>query len=123
MPGGVHPSTAKDSTPARSLISAFSRPKSNVADASGFGAIRSFWQQRQEANFQNLKGTIVRYVVLIFVALILASLGSALYYLFKDKGGSDRTVRALTYRVGLSITLFIMLMLGYYFGWLPASGL
>lgn len=65
----------------------------------------------------------MRYVVLIFVILILASLGSALYYLFKDKGGSDRTVRALTYRVGLSITLFIMLMLGYYFGWLPASGL
>ena len=65
----------------------------------------------------------MRYVVLIFIILILASLGSALYYLFKDKGGSDRTVRALTYRVGLSITLFIMLMLGYYFGWLPASGL
>ena len=65
----------------------------------------------------------MRYVVLIFVILILASLASALYYLFKDKGGSDRTVRALTYRVGLSITLFIMLMLAYYFGWLPASGL
>lgn len=65
----------------------------------------------------------MRYVVLIFVILILASLGSALYYLFKDKGGSDRTVKALTYRVGLSITLFMMLMLGYYFGWLPANGL
>lgn len=65
----------------------------------------------------------MRYVVLIFVILILASLGSALYYLFKDKGGSDRTVRALTYRVGLSITLFILLMLGYYFGLIPQRGL
>lgn len=65
----------------------------------------------------------MRYVVLIFIVLILASLASALYYLLKDKGGSDRTVKALTYRVGLSITLFIMLMLGYYFGWLPANGL
>lgn len=65
----------------------------------------------------------MRYVVLIFVILILASLGSALYYLFKDKGGSDRTVKALTYRVGLSITLFIMLMLGYYLGLIPERGL
>lgn len=65
----------------------------------------------------------MRYVVLIFVILILASLASALYYLFKDKGGSDRTVRALTYRVGLSITLFIMLMLAYYLGLIPGHGL
>lgn len=65
----------------------------------------------------------MRIVVLLFIVLILASLASALYYLFKDKGGSDRTVKALTYRVALSITLFIMLMLGYYFGLIPARGL
>lgn len=65
----------------------------------------------------------MRIVVLIFVALILASLGSALYYLLKDKGASDRTVKALTYRVALSITLFILLMLGFYFGFIPARGL
>lgn len=65
----------------------------------------------------------MKIVVLIFIALILGSLASALYYLVKDKGGSDRTVRALTYRVALSITLFILLMLGYYFGLIPARGL
>lgn len=65
----------------------------------------------------------MKIVVLIFIALILGSLASALYYLVKDKGGSDRTVRALTYRVALSITLFVMLMLGYYFGLIPARGL
>lgn len=65
----------------------------------------------------------MRIVVLIFVVLIVASLASALYYLVKDKGGSDRTVRALTYRVGLSITLFVLLMLGFYFGFIPARGL
>jgi len=41
---------------------------------------------------------------------------SALYFLAKDKDGGTRTVRALTLRIGLSITLFLLLLLGYYFG-------
>ena len=55
-------------------------------------------------------------VVIAFVILIILSLGSALYYLIKDRGGSDRTVKALTWRVALSITLFVLLMLGFHFG-------
>ena len=53
-------------------------------------------------------------VVVLFV--IIASLFSALYFLAKDKDGGERTVRALTLRIGLSITLFLLLLLGYYFG-------
>jgi hypothetical protein len=53
---------------------------------------------------------------LIFIVLILASLGSALYFLVKDKGSSRRTVKALTWRVVFSIALFTMLMLAYHFG-------
>jgi hypothetical protein len=64
----------------------------------------------------------MRIVVLLFIFLILASLGSALYYLVKDKGGSDRTVKMLTVRVVLSLTLFILLMAGYYFGLVPQGG-
>ena len=48
--------------------------------------------------------------------MILASLGSALYFLVKDKGTSTRTARALTWRVVFSITLFMLLMLAYHFG-------
>ena len=58
----------------------------------------------------------MRIVVLLFIFLILASLGSALYFLVKDKGSSTRTVKALTWRVIFSITLFALLMLGYHFG-------
>lgn len=61
----------------------------------------------------------MRVIVLIFIFLILASLFSALYYLIKDKGQSERTVKALTIRIVLSITLFALLMLGFYFGWFP----
>lgn len=65
----------------------------------------------------------MRYVVLAFLAIILISLGSALYYLIRDKGTSDRTVKALTVRIALSMTLFILLMLGHYFGLIPKTGL
>ena len=41
----------------------------------------------------------MRFIVLAFVAFILVSLFSALYFLLKDKGQSTRTVKALTIRV------------------------
>lgn len=65
----------------------------------------------------------MRIVVLLFVLFIFISLGSALYYLVKDKGQSERTVKALTVRIALSIILFVMLMASYYFGLIPQTGL
>ena len=64
----------------------------------------------------------MKIIVLIFIVLILASLGSALYFMVKDKGGaSTRTVRALTWRVVFSIAIFILLMLGYHFGFISGK--
>ena len=59
-------------------------------------------------------------VILLFVA-ILASLGSALVFLVTERGQSKRTVKALALRVGLSLTLFLLLMAGYYFGLIPGK--
>ncbi len=63
----------------------------------------------------------MRIVVILFIILILASLGSALFFLINDRGQSKRTVRALAMRVGLSVTLFLLLMAGYYFGLIPGK--
>ena len=65
----------------------------------------------------------MRVIVFLFLAVILFSLGSALYYLIKDKGQSDRTVKALTVRITFSIVLFLILMLGFYFGLISPQGL
>lgn len=65
----------------------------------------------------------MRILALLFIIFILASLASALYYLIKDKGQSDRTVKMLTIRVALSLSLFVLLMGGYYFGLIPQNGL
>ena len=58
----------------------------------------------------------MKILVIVFAVFIVASLFSALYFLIKDKGRGERMVRALTVRVALSVGLFAMLMLGYYFG-------
>ena len=63
----------------------------------------------------------MKIVVILFVVLILASLGSALFYLITDHGNSKRVARALALRVGLSVTLFLLLMAGYYFGLIPGK--
>ncbi|MET0217377.1 MAG: twin transmembrane helix small protein [Burkholderiales bacterium] len=65
----------------------------------------------------------MKIIVLLLVVLILFSLGSGLYFLVKDKGTSERAVKALTWRVGLSVALFALLMAGYYLGFIPKQGL
>ena len=63
----------------------------------------------------------MKIVVILFVLLILASLGSALFFMITDQTRSKRTARALALRVGLSVTLFVLLMAGYYFGLIPGK--
>ena len=63
----------------------------------------------------------MRIIVIIFIVFILGSLGSALYYMIKDRGSGERTVKALTVRITLSIALFLLLMLGFYTGLITTS--
>ncbi|MDH3287735.1 MAG: twin transmembrane helix small protein [Betaproteobacteria bacterium] len=60
----------------------------------------------------------MKILVILFVIFIVASLFSGLYFLIKDKGQGERTVRALTVRVALSVLLFALLMLGFHFGFI-----
>lgn len=67
---------------------------------------------------------IFKIPVLLLLAFVVFSLGQGMYYLAKDDGDEDKTrvVRALTVRIVLSITLFVLLMLGYMFGLLQPHG-
>jgi Protein of unknown function (DUF2909) len=58
------------------------------------------------------------------LVLIVASLFSALFYVYKDReSGSKRAVKALTIRVGLSVSLFLFLMIAFKMGWLQSGRL
>lgn len=61
-------------------------------------------------------------ILLVFIGIIV-SLGSGLYYLVNDKGDSRRTLRALTWRIGLSVGLFAFLMILIAFGIIEPHGL
>ncbi len=63
----------------------------------------------------------MRYVVIAVLILILAALGSALYFMMSDRSGTSRSVNALTVRVALSVLLFLFLIAGRHWGWLPAQ--
>jgi len=64
----------------------------------------------------------MKIVILIIVLLILASLGSALFYLARSNG-SHNLVKSLTVRIALSIGLFILLIAAFYFGLITPHGL
>lgn len=57
------------------------------------------------------------FIAIAFVG-ILVSLGSALVFLMRDKGQTNRTVNALTVRVGLSIALLLFIWFSYWMGWI-----
>lgn len=61
---------------------------------------------------------MIRVLVVLLVLAIVISLFSGLVSLYRDRGTGTRTVRRLTWRVGLSITLFVMLMLAFRFGFI-----
>jgi hypothetical protein len=65
----------------------------------------------------------MRYAVIVAFVLIIGSLASALVFMMKDKGKSDRTVVALAMRVGFSITLFLLILLAYKLGWIEPTGI
>lgn len=69
--------------------------------------------------------SLSKIIVVLFLISIFFALGSALYYLVTDRGDSTRIVKALTWRIGLSFLLFILLILGFALGWIvphPVGG-
>ena len=65
----------------------------------------------------------MKIIVAIAFILILASRASALIFLMRDKGKSNRTVQALTLRVGFSVALFLFILLSYKLGWIQPTGI
>ena len=65
---------------------------------------------------------LTKAIIVLVLFIIIGSLFSGLFYLIRDKGTSERTVRALTVRISLSVLLFILLMVGYATGLLQPHG-
>ena len=68
---------------------------------------------------------LFKVLVVVTLLAIVVSLGSALFHLVSDKddaADSRKMVRALTVRIGLSIALFVLIMVGWYTGLIAPHG-
>jgi branched-subunit amino acid transport protein AzlD len=62
-----------------------------------------------------------KFLIIIILIIIILSLTSGLHFLIKDTDQSKKMVKSLTLRVALSVTLFIMIIFGFYMGWLTPN--
>ena len=69
---------------------------------------------QRKPNFKILM--LVKILIVITLIVIAISLFSALFYLMKGDSNNERVVKALTWRISLSLALFLLLMIGFYTG-------
>ena len=65
---------------------------------------------------------LIKALIILMLLAILGSLSAGMFFLVKDKGKTNRTVNALTLRIGLSLTLFILLFIGFATGLIQPHG-
>ena len=62
-------------------------------------------------------------LILFFFLAIVYNLGAGLYFMMTDKGDSDRTLKALTRRIALSVVLILLVILGIWTGIIRPHGI
>ena len=66
-------------------------------------------------------------MIVLFLLLVLAALGGAGFFMLRrgpgDAGADKRMARTLAIRVGLSVTLFLLILLAWGLGWIHPSGI
>jgi flagellar basal body-associated protein FliL len=73
----------------------------------------------------------MKIVIVVFLVLVLAALGGAGFFMLRrnpetgqqEAGADKRMARALAIRVGLSVTLFLLILLAWSLGWIHPSGI
>ena len=65
----------------------------------------------------------MKIVVILLLLAVIASLFSGLFFVYKDKGESNRAVISLTIRIALSLLIFLILIGSYFFGLVPGGKL
>ena len=65
---------------------------------------------------------LVKVAIILFLLVIVYTLFSSFFFLAKDTGQSDRVVRRLSWRIGLSLLLVLSLFAAYKLGWIVPGG-
>ena len=70
-----------------------------------------------------MSSSLQKLVIIAFLVVILWNLGAALYYMVVDQGRSNRTVKSLSWRIGLSVCLILLVALGLFTGVIKGHGI
>ncbi len=66
---------------------------------------------------------ITKFIIIFAMIIIAGSLASGLVFLIRDSGNTKRTVKALTLRIGISLSLFIFLLIAFKLGLIKPHGI
>ncbi len=66
---------------------------------------------------------IVKVIIAVLLLLIVLSLAAGMFTLVQDRGNSNRTVKFLTFRIALSIFVFLFIAFAFYMGWIQPHGI
>ena len=66
---------------------------------------------------------IFKTIIVGLLLFVIFSMGQALTYLVKDEGKSDRVVNALTRRIGVSVLIFLLLLVPSALGLITPHGI
>jgi hypothetical protein len=79
------------------------------------------------ANFASAHNECMKLLIVVAFVAILFALGAAGRAMLQDgregQVKSNRMVRALTWRIGISVALFVFILLGYKLGWIHPTGI
>jgi hypothetical protein len=67
---------------------------------------------------------IFKVIIIALLLVVIFSLAQALRFLIRDDAtSSGKMLKSLTWRIGLSVLLFILLLIGQAVGWIHPHGL
>ena len=78
---------------------------------------------RARARSAVMNDSLKTLLIIAFLVVILYNLGAGLYYMMVDKGETNRTVKALTWRIALSVALILLVALAICMGWIKPHGI
>jgi uncharacterized membrane protein len=78
---------------------------------------------RQTGGLYNPAMDLARLIIIAVLIAIIGSLGSALFQLSRGTGDSQKMLRALTWRISLSVALFIVLLIAWRMGLIHPHGM
>ena len=67
--------------------------------------------------------SVVKIIIAALLGLIVLSLGAGMFSLINDRGETDRTVKFLTFRIALSILVFVFIAISFFMGWIQPHGI